>query len=188
MMKSNRKNHEKIIFTENIEATIWIPVRLLISISIIAFFTFLVVIGTQIGTENIQQNNFHNSMIEVKQSLESLYRHGDSRNLLDPINNPGSKRVYSITIPETINYVGFGRKNKDPDLLVSCIQYLSVKGSTFLWLDTSIELISGVKQNDVWYPNQNNTGFFLSSGSYYLIAELVSDNSHQFILMYNERK
>ena len=73
MMKKKRKNNEIIKFKKNIEANIWIPALLLISISIIAFFTFLVVIGTQIGNEIIQQNNFHKDIIEIKQSLESLY-------------------------------------------------------------------------------------------------------------------
>ncbi len=170
------------------KATIWIPVRLLISISIIAFFTFLIVIGTQIATNTIQHNNFYNNLTEIKESLESLYRHGDSRNIIDPMSAPGSKRVFSLTIPDTISYVGFGRQKNDSQLLASCIQYDSSKGVTCLWLDTDIELILGVKQNGIWSPNEDNNGFILSSGSYQLVAELVSDNSNQFILMYGELK
>ena len=187
-MKQKREKQEKNKFIVNDKATIWIPVRLLIGISIIAFFTFLLFIGTQIATNTIQQNNFYNNLMEIKESLESLYRHGDSRNIINPMSAPGSKRVFSLAIPDAITYVGFGRKENDSLLLASCIHFDSAQGVTCLWLDTDIELILGVKQNGKWYPNQNKTGFFLSSGSYQLIAELVSDNSNQFILLYVDLK
>lgn len=162
----------------------WIPIRLLISIAIITFFTGLIVIGSQLVTETVQRNDLKNDLMEIKQTLESLYYNGDSRILFDTMSAPGSTRVFNLEVPQTITSIYFGKKQSDPSELSSSIRFQSEQGETLIWMNDNIELISGVLNDNMWQPNDENRGLSLSSGNYQIIAELVSDNSHQFVLLY----
>ena len=169
---------------DNTQATMWIPIRLLISIAVITFFTGLIVIGSQLLTETVQRNGLKNDLREIKQTLESLYYNGDSRILFDTMSAPGSTRVFNLEVPQTITSIYFGKKQSDPSELSSSIRFQSEQGERLIWMNDDIELISGVLKDDMWYPNDESRGLSLCSGNYQIIAELVSDNSHQFVLLY----
>lgn len=175
-------------FYQNTFASIWIPIRLIISVAIISFFTCLVVIGSQIATETVSFNEFTNDINEIKQSLESLYRHGDCRDLFDAESPPGSKRVFELKVPLSISSVHFGKKQSEITELSSSIRYRSTKRLITIWVHPDIQLVSGVRKKDTWQPNENKVGLSITQGRYYLTAELVSTNSQQFILLYTNNK
>lgn len=178
------KKHDFSRFIVNTYATLQIPIRLLISIAIITFFIGLVVIGSQLATETIQQNTLKTRLFEIKQEIETLYQHGNSRNLDDPTASVGSKRVFSLTIPDCVSSVFFGKKSTDANGLKSSIRYVANQQTEIVWLNSEIQLLSGRKITDAWYPNQNDTGLQLQKGTYSFTAELVCNNSMHFVLIY----
>ena len=174
-----------IRFFINQYASMWIPIRLLISIAIISFFTGLVVIGSQIATDTIQKDQFTNQLTDFKQSIESLYQHGESRSINDPSTHPGSKRIFQITIPKTIPFVFIGKKAEESSELMSSIRFQTEKKTNMIWINAEIPLIQGIYKNDQFHPQKNQTGLELSPGSYCITAELVCDSTTQFILLYH---
>lgn len=180
-MMENKLSH----FFRNNNATMWIPIRLLISIAIISFFTGLIVLGSHLTTETVQYNQLNNDLNQIKLSLESLYRYGDCRSLFDPMTTSGSTRVFKLEIPPSISSVYFGKKQNESDALSSSIRMKSTKGVNTIWLDPDIQLISGLNQKDSWNLNSSNKGLSLKPGLNRFTAELVCSNEKQFILLYN---
>lgn len=176
--------HDSSWFIDHNYAAMWIPIRLLISIAIITFFIGLVVIGSQLATETIQQNTLKTRLSEIKHGMETLYQHGDSRNLGEFSDTTGSKRVFSLTVPDCVSSVYFGKKRSEINDLKSSIRYFAQRETEIVWLDSEIQLVSGKKINNLWQRNENNTGFQMKSGTYSFTAELVCNNTMQFILIY----
>ena len=174
-----------IRFFINQHASMWIPIRLLISIAIISFFTGLVVIGSQIATDTIQKDQFTNQLTDFKQSIESLYQHGESRSINHPSTHPASKRIFQITIPDTIPFVFIGKKAEESSDLMSSIRYKIDGKTNVIWINADIHIIQGICKNDQFLPQKNQIGLELKPGSYCITAELVCDSTTQFILLYH---
>jgi type II secretory pathway pseudopilin PulG len=174
----------KTFLLTNEYASMWIPIRLLISISIISFFTALIVFGSQIATETVQQDRFITQLNDIKQSLTSLYAHGDCREINQPIQQTGSTRILHFEIPDFISSAYIGKKPFESDELMSSIRYQTNAEIEMIWLPSEIQLIAGRYQNDQYIPNQNNTGLTLHQGKNCITAELVCNQTQQFILLY----
>jgi type II secretory pathway pseudopilin PulG len=171
-------------FSIHENAAMWIPIRLLISISIISFIAALVVFGSQISTETIQQDRFNTQLENLKHSLTSLYAHGDCRLLYQPVNSPGSTRIFQLEVPPSISSVFIGKKSLESDQLCSSIRYQTKTETELIWLNSEIKLIAGKYQKDQFIPDQNNTGFSFHQGMNCIVAELVCNQTQQFILIY----
>lgn len=170
----------------NDDAALWIPIRLLISITIISFFTALVLFGSQQATESIALDTFKTEILDLKQSLETLYQHGTSRDLSDFTDNPGSKRVYTLNIPDIITRVDFGRTHQQSMEYTSSITYQKKNQGMTLYLSSEIRLIQGIFLHDSWQPDPDNIGLRYGSGSIVFTAELVHNSTGRFILLYVE--
>lgn len=181
----NKKNH---VFTANNQAAMWIPVRLLISIAMISCFTTLVIIGSNHVRIVRDQDVFSQEISSIKQSLETLYRHGNCRNMNSVSDTPGSKQVFTLNVPETISMIYFGRKPAESKEYVSTIRYLSDQTTNMLFMSSDIQVISAEYREHRWQPNKNHTGFHLRSGKNQFTAELVCDNSDQFIILYTSER
>ena len=177
------KKTTKFLLT-NEYASMWIPIRLLISISIISFFTALIVFGSQIATEPVQKDRFTTQLNDIKKPLTSLYAHGDCRELNQPIQQTGSTRILRFDIPEIVSNVYIGKKPFESDELISSIRYQTNAELEMIWFPSEIQLIAGTYQNDCVIPNQNNTGLALHQGKNCIAAELVCNQTQQFILLY----
>ena len=169
---------------KNNHASFWLPIRLLISIAIISFFTVLLVIGSQNATNTIINNDVLNEIQQIKQSLESLYYHGDCRNLHNLKSFSGSKRVFSIEIPYSIQEVYFGKKENESNEMSSSIRFQLSEKTKIIWLPKDIKLVLAEKVGQHWYPKDDEIGLSLKNGYYDVTAELVCNNSDQFILLY----
>ncbi|MBS3749146.1 MAG: hypothetical protein KGY67_05545 [Candidatus Thermoplasmatota archaeon] len=172
-------------FFNDQNAAMWIPIRLLISITIISFFTGLVVFGSQIATDTIHQDQFTNQLLDFKQSIESLYHHGECRNLNQPTDQSGSTRMFQFIVPHTISSVYIGKKPAESSEFMSSIRYQTKTETTLIWINSEIQLITGVNKDDQFYPHQNQTGLSLTPGSYSITVELVCNETDQFILIYH---
>jgi hypothetical protein len=181
----NEKNH---LFAGNNQAAMWIPVRLLISIAIISCFTTLAIIGSNHVRVVRDQDVFSQEISSIKQSLETLYRHGNCRNINSVLNTPGSKQVFTLIIPETISMMYFGRKPTESKEYASTIRYVSDQTTNMLFMSCDIHVISAEYREHCWLPNKNYTGFHLSSGKNQFTAELVCDDSDQFIILYTTER
>lgn len=172
-------------FFKDKNAAMWIPIRLLISITIISFFTVLVVLGSQIATDTIHQDQFTNQLLDFKQSIESLYHHGECRNLNQPTDQSGSTRMFQLIVPDTFSSAYIGRKPAESSEFMSSIRYQTKTETTMIWINSEIQLITGVHKDDQFFLHQNQTGLSLSPGSYAITAELVCNETNQFILIYH---
>lgn len=179
---------EHHFFESNTLAAMWIPIRLLISVAIISCFTAMVIIGSQQVSITREQNRFTQEINSIKQSLETLYRHGSCRNIHDILDTPGSKRVFTLYVPRSISSVYFGRTLLESEEYASTIRYGFSQTSKILWMNAKICVYSAEYSENQWQPEKNHTGFQLSSGHNQFTAELVCNNTNQFILLYSIEK
>jgi hypothetical protein len=175
-----------------------IPIRMIISIAIIAAIGVMVAIGYHNLNITNSENLIHNQCSELQSELYTLTASGVARDV-DEINaGEGTKRVYSFDLPDSINYLAFG---VDPDsdnngVLStgltsdgSMICYKVDGGSKkIIWLsEDDVRFREGKFTGDKWVINTDNTGdqgFVISdSGTSTLTFELVKQHDQLFILI-----
>ena len=164
-----------------------LPIRLIISISFIA--TFLVFLGIGLGNIKgvLEEQKLEQSCSIIKSKLYSLVTSGSARDLDDIDSQEGSKRMYSINLPDDIVFLAFG---VDPDSKVNLtddgcliVYKLSNGFKKIIWLPEEIRLRAGVYNGREWMLSQR--GFILDkNGVTTLIFELVEEDNIEYILIY----
>ncbi len=164
-----------------------LPIRLIISISFIA--AILVSLG--IGLGNIQQILEEQEMQQVcsiiQSKLSSLTANGTPRDIDDLDSKEGSKRIYTLHLPDDIVFLAFG---VDPDTMDNLtedgcliVYKLSNGFKKIIWLPEEIRLRAGVYNNGRWIPSEK--GFILDKkGVTTLIFELIEKNHIEYVLIY----
>lgn len=171
-----------------------IPIRLIISLVIIAAISLLLFFGYLYIRVTLAENNVANEIRTIESKLQTMIAGGNARNLLDSNAAEGTKRSYSFELPDNIIFLSFGvnpDENNDGVLKTnltqngSCIFY-QIEGSSkkVKWLDDEIRFREGNYENGKWDINGNGQGYIISGGGGVTITfELVMKSNIKYILI-----
>ena len=175
---------------------IFIPMRVLISIVVMAAIVGIAFIGLQNAMKVAAEKQVERECNELISMLSTMVK-GDARDINNPQDMQGSTRTKEFDLPDKLVYIGFG-VDPDPDndgklssKLVgngSCIFY-KVEGMSkkVIWLDNDIKFREGKNESGKWkikYPEQ---GFVIKDGGKIKLSfELVKDFSDEYVLILAE--
>jgi len=183
---------KNIRFIENIYGSEMIPIRLIISISVIGVISFLVVQGLTMSYHVINEGEFSQSLTTLQKNVETIVNIGHPRDVSDVFSLKGTTHVHSLYVPSEIMSVSFGSdinvNSSELDMgNLSKIQYSSLNtGDHVLWCDSSCQFIKGIFNDGRWLPSWNDSRFTIKEqGQCMITFELVTDGSSLFILVYD---
>ena len=172
-----------------------IPIRLIISITIVAAIFFIVFFGLTNLRIILSENQIENECRSIESKLYSMIENGVSRDVDESGAGDGTRRVHSFNLPDNIIYLSFGL---DPDkdeagVLKSgltsdgCVIFYRVEGGSkkVIWLNENFRLREGKIKNDRWILNTPHQGYILTgSGAVTLNFELVEKNHVIYFLVH----
>lgn len=179
-------------FTHDDNATIEIPLRLLVHVLLTAAIVAIAAVGLAHLKQGMTIDTMEKQIGDIKVSLISM-QSGSSRNLIDASSASGNIRNYKLTIPEEVDYLSFGvdpDPENDNDLTNTPYGNLTENGNVIYYstrtagkkripLEEAIEIREGLFENNRWVLNNANGkqyGVVLQDpGQYKLTFELVYD-------------
>lgn len=178
---------------DNCIASEMIPIRLLMSITIIAAIILLAFVGFQKVETTNEMQRFEDELVVLRSELCLLCETGESRDIRDPYAPSGSTRVFSVHIPSSLSTLSFGSYpwasssiDQYESDISSGIFYQTTQGETkALWCDSSIIFRKGVYQDSRWMVS-NETPYFTFSESATLTVtfEQIYDTDSTVIIIY----
>lgn len=173
-----------------------IPIRLCMSITLIAAITGLVAFASYSYSVSHAEHQIEHACQVVQSSLSTLIESGVPRDL-EARNAPnGTQRVLTMMLPESLVYLSFGG-NPDPlntgQFQSSLTQdgaavFYRVQGgsSHVQWLPVdTYKFREGVLQNNTWEMDGAGSSYIIHhGGSTSLVFELVQKNQVQYILIH----
>ncbi len=173
-----------------------IPIRLIISIAIIAAISFLFAVGFFSFNVTVSENNTLNDVNYLLSNLDSVIASGVARDIYKPDSAEGTKRTISFDLADNLEYIGFG---VDPDpnndgIIESgltnegSVIFYKVSGSSkkVSWLDSRIKFREGINNGNKWVINNLDQGFIITRGGKVLITfELVERFNNKYILIHS---
>ncbi len=171
-----------------------IPVRLIISIAIIASISILFSIGFFSFGITVSENDVGSQVNYLLSNLDTMIASGFARNIYEPHCLDGTKRSISFDLPDNIMYLSFGC---DPDIDNNGIleSDLLEKGNVIFyrvsngnkkvfWLDSKIKFREGEFEDDKWVINHPDQGFIIKKGGKTtIIFELVERFNQKYVLI-----
>jgi len=174
-----------------------IPIRLTISIAIVAAIVVMAAIGYNFFSIANAENQIENEFRTLQSSLYSMIGSGVARNVYEINVNEETKRVQTLNLPGNLVYLAFG---VDPDPhnngvlstgltengSMICYQ-VSGGGKHILWLPgDQMQFREGIFTDDKWVINGDGQGFILTQGGTTVLTfELVQQNSKVYILIHS---
>ena len=176
-----------------ISASEMIPIRLLISISIISMISFFVVNGVILSNHIHNEGCFEKTLKQIGQNIELLVMTGSPRNVMDGGSPGGTKQVHSLTIPSEISEISFGINGDTDEVWFSkqkssgLYYYSQQTGDNIIWIDDSCLFVKGVYSDDRWIPCWNNSIFSIhQKGKCMITFELISVEDQLYVLVYDQ--
>jgi len=172
-----------------------IPMRLIISIAVIAVITILLVFGYRSFSISSAENLVEQECREVESELFSMISTGIARNLDEMNADDGTIRSCSLNLPDNLIYLSFG-VDPDPDNDGALTTGLTVNGTVMcyrvdggskktVWLDERFKFREGRFFANRWIINDLGQGYIINSGgTSNLVFELVEKNNESFILIH----
>ena len=180
----------------NSDATEMIPIRLMISIVIIAAIMVLVVFASESLRVSLAEGQVEHECRLVQSSLSTMMASGVPRDVdsIDPAE--GTKRVHTMTLPDSLVYLSFGG-NPDPLNIGDLRPALTEEGAALfyrvqggethvIWLPVdTYKFREGTFHEKTWVMNGTGESFILSQGgTTTLVFELVQKNHVRYILIH----
>lgn len=167
-----------------------LPIRLIISISFIAAILVFLVIGLGNIQQILEEQEIQHACSIIQSKLSSLITSGIPRDIDDIDSKEGSKRIYTLHLPDDIVFLAFG---VDPDTTNNLtengcliVYKLSNGFKKIIWLPEGIRLRAGLYNDGRWIPSEK--GFILDKkGATTLIFELVEKDNIEYILIYTSK-
>jgi hypothetical protein len=173
-----------------------IPIRLLISITIIAVIIILVAVASESLRISLAEHQVEQECRLVQSSLSTMIASGVARDV-DAIDaSEGTLRIQTITLPDSLLYLSFGG-NPDPlnigDLQPTLTEngaalfYKVQGGSTHvIWLPReTYKFREGAVHKDAWGINGAGESYIIRHGGVtVLIFEMVQKNHVHYILIH----
>lgn len=171
-----------------------IPIRLIISISVIAAISILIAFGYLYLKVVLSENQIENECNDLESKLTAIVSSGVARDV-DMIDfSEGTKRCHTFNIPDNLMYLGFGVDpdpngdgiletglTEDGNVIVYRIQGGSKK---IIWLDREYKFREGIFKDGKWNINNDLQGYIISSSRRTTINfEYVEKNNEQYILI-----
>lgn len=178
----------------NCDAAELIPIRLIMSVTIIGVVSVLFTSGI-ITLENQTSNHQLDQQInDFEASVQVLMQQGSARDINDPLSSNGSKRTFVFYLPNNIEFLSFGgdpsiQKQDNETLSNPLIMgiFYQFKGKTrqVVWLESSYGMLRGHYENNRWIPTKIPDPLILNSpGTATLNVELIKMNDLLYLLLY----
>ena len=177
-------------------ATEMIPIRLIISITVIAAISFLIAIGVNNLLVTLSENQIEKEYLTVESKFYTMINSGVARELDIHSSENGTLRTHSFNLPDNLIYLGFG-VDPEPYNNGNIITGLTEDGSAIfyrvngggknvIWLNQKeIRFREGKFENNIWNINHDHQGFIITQGGKTILTfELVEKNLEKYILVH----
>lgn len=172
-----------------------IPIRLIISVVVIAAISLMVAFGYNMLSVNLSDGSISNQVSELESELYSMIKGGVTRDIYEVNTANGTSRTFSFNLPSNLNYIAFG-VDPDPDnngVLTTgltedgcCIFYkIEDNVKKVIWFDGEYRFREGKYDGSKWVINSDDQGFIIDDpgGSSVLTFELVERSNIDYILV-----
>jgi type II secretory pathway pseudopilin PulG len=174
-----------------------IPIRMLISIGIIAAISLLIAIGYNNATIDTSDNIVKNQCATLQSQLYSMITAGTARDVDEIGTGEGTRRVQTFNLPSNLQYLSFGvDPDKDNNGILETgldedgsVIYYKINGGNkkVIWLsDEKIRFREGVYDDDkeLWVINQPEQGYIATGhGESTLVFELIKKQDRVLVLI-----
>ena len=174
------------------DAVEMIPIRFVISITVVAVIVGLVLVGLQSLSVTFAEAEVRNVCSQAIAEIETMFG-GDARDVSDPFAAEGSKRSIVFDLPDSLVFLGFG-VDPDPDgvgglepgvTADGCLLCFQVDGGgkQIIWCTSElIRFREGVFRDNVWLLGEE--GFIVTGGGETMLTfELVQYQKEVFVLI-----
>jgi hypothetical protein len=173
-----------------------IPIRLLISITIITAIAVLIGTGMGVLRTSLAQRQVEQQCHDLISTLNTMVYSGAPRDLEDWLAPAGTTRVQTFTLPDNLVYLSFGG---DPDAENTGVlhSHLTDDGSVIfyrvdggskqaIWLSQgTYRFREGYRTNTTWTLEDDCESYILHrGGASTLVFELVEKNHETYILIH----
>ena len=176
-------------------ATEMIPMRMIISIAVVAAIAVMVAIGFQNLQITSSEHELENQCRTLESTLDTLISGGVARDLDEGQAPSGTTRVQTFTFPNNLIYLAFGvdpNPKNDGHLITgltnsgNVIAYqVSGGGKQVFWLPQDmIPFREGYFHDNRWDIHEDQGLILLTGGTANLVFELVKRNHMQYILIH----
>ena len=174
-----------------------IPMRLVISIAVIAVISFMVAFGYNSFSVILAENQVENECNMLESKLYTMVSSGVYRDVDEANTSDGTKRTHTFDFPGNLMFLAFG---VDPDpgndgnfnTGLTCngsVIFYRIAGSNkqVIWFpEEGFKFREGKYVNNKWIINEGEQGFvFSSGGKTTLTFELVEKNHEKYILIHS---
>jgi len=171
-----------------------IPIRLIISISIVAAITAMLAFGYINLRIIMSENHMENECRTIESKFQTMLASGIARDINEINAAEGTKRVHTFDLPDNLNYIAFG-VDPDPDnngVLETgltengAVIYYKIDGGSkkVIWLDNDFKIREGKYDGDKWIINNHGEGHIIQgSGHTTLNFEYVKTFNDYYILI-----
>ncbi len=179
----------------NTIASEMIPIRLLLSIAIVATITVMIVAGHSVLCVALAEHHLESQCLSLESTLYSMVQSGVARDIDEIGAFEGTKRTYTLDLPGSLLYLSFG-VDPDPDNDGILESGLTSDGSVLCfrvsggskqirWLaEEDIRFRKGNYTQEKWTIEGTGEGLILTSGgTVTLTFELAERNHEKFILI-----
>ena len=171
-----------------------IPIRLIISISVVAAIVLIFSIGFINLRVNLAQSSIENDINFIESNLLNVIASGVARDVDEVDASDGTKRLISLSLPDNILFLSFGL---DPDIDNDGVLnsglfedganiFYQVQGGSkkVIWFDSEFRFREGNYSKNKWTLNSPEQGYIISSpGKYSIVFELVERFNEKYILI-----
>lgn len=182
-------------YLSNSYAADMIPMRLIISITVISVLTTFLVSGFYNVHKEFDENQLQNECSILQSKLFTMVQSGICRETDNLFFMEGTKRMYTLNLPSSLSYFAFG-VDPDPDNDGVLTTGLTCDGSVIVykidggtkktfWLPEEIRFREGKYDNGRWIMNEAEQGFIvLDAGITTIIFELIETYGKTCVLIH----
>jgi len=173
-----------------------IPIRLIISIAVMAAIAFMLASGYNNLSITLSENQIENQYITLESKLYTMLASGVTRDVDELNAGDGTMRTHTFDLPDSIIYLAFGidpDPNNNGELTTgltddgSAVFYKVSNGNKHvIWLSwDDFRFREGNNTNGKWIINNDEQGFILrNNGQTTLTFELVQKNHERYVLIH----
>jgi len=170
-----------------------IPIRLIISLAVVASISMLVGFGFLNLKISNSEDDVECQMNNIQSKMYNMIASGIARDVDEVDASDGTKRRITLSLPDNLAFIGFG---VDPDenndgVLKSGLTdqgnviFYKIHGGSkkVIWFENKIRFREGKINGDKWVLNNPPQGFIISKGETTIVFELVERFNEKYILI-----
>jgi hypothetical protein len=173
-----------------------IPIRLLISIVVIAAIAVLLGVGLGVLRTSLAQGQVEQQCHELVAALDTMVQSGAARDVGNQFAPSGTVRVLTLSLPDSLVYLSFGG---DPDVENTGVLHSRVTGDgsviyyrvhdgskQVMWLSLGrYRFREGLCSNSTWILKKDAGNFIIDhGGTITLVFELVEQDHVMYVLIH----